>query len=279
MKSKKAEKLKKSLKDMKKVVLAFSGGLDSTFLLKMALNAIGRDNVLAVTAKSDSFPGREYKHAKELAKTLNASFITINTKETKNEKYLKNPVNRCYYCKKELFGKLISIAKKRGFYAVVDGFNYDDRKDMRYGSQAAKELGVRSPLAEARIGKQDIRRFSRQLKLSTWNKPSFACLASRLPYHHRITKKKLNNINKAEEFLYKHGFEQVRVRAHDNIARIEITNNDIKRLSTNKNLRKKIVNKLKQSGFSYITLDLAGYRTGSMNEVLTTDSSRKGRMR
>ncbi len=279
MKSKKAEKLKKSLKDMKKVVLAFSGGLDSTFLLKMALNAIGRDNVLAVTAKSDSFPGREYKHAKELAKTLNASFITINTKETKNEKYLKNPVNRCYYCKKELFGKLISIAKKRGFYAVVDGFNYDDRKDMRYGSQAAKELGVRSPLAEARIGKQEIRRFSRQLKLSTWNKPSFACLASRFPYHHRITKKKLHKINKAEEFLYKQGFEQVRVRVHDNIARIEITNNGIKRLSRDKDLRKKIVNKLKQSGFSYVTLDLVGYRTGSMNEVLTTDSSRKGRMR
>ncbi len=268
MKSKKIEKLKRILKDMKSVVLAFSGGLDSTFLLKMALSAIGGENVLAVTAKSDVFPEREYKSAKELAKKLNAGFITIHTKEMKNSTFLKNPVNRCYYCKKELFTQLISIAGKKGFNVIIDGFNYDDRKDMRYGSRAAKELGIRSPLDEARIGKDDIRIFSRALQLPTWDKPSFACLASRFPYHHKITKEKLKKVDMAEDFLYKRGFKQVRVRAHNNIARVELANDDIKRLLSNQHLQKDITRRLKQLGFFYVTLDLEGYRTGSMNEEI-----------
>jgi uncharacterized protein len=267
-KSGKLARLKKRLKSMKKVVIAFSGGVDSTFLLKMALDILGKDNVLAVTAKSITFPKREYVHAKRLAQKLDSDFITINTKEIEGDIFFKNPINRCYYCKKNLFGRLVSIAEKKGFNHVIDGFNYDDKKDLRYGSQAAKEFGVRSPLAEARIGKEDIRKFSRKLNLPTWDKSSFACLASRFPYYHEITKKKLRVIDKAEEFLYECGFKQVRVRMHDDIARIELMGNDVKGILLNQVLQKNIVKQLKQLGFSYVTLDLEGYRSGSMNEVL-----------
>lgn len=268
MKSKKMQKLKRALRSMNRVVLAFSGGLDSTFLLKTSLDTLGKNNVLAVTAKSEAFPKREYDCAKELACKLAASFVTIYTKEVENKTFLKNPIKRCYYCKKELFKRLIDIAKKRNFDFVIDGFNHDDKGDLRYGKQAAKELGVRSPLAEAGIGKKDIRRLSRKLHLPTWDKPSFACLASRFPYHHRITKKKLKKVDKAEEILYNYGFEQIRVRMHNDIARIELSSQDIKRVLLNPRLKKNIIKRLKQLGFSYITLDLEGYRTGSMNEVL-----------
>lgn len=273
MKSKRMQKLKQILKDMRRVVLAFSGGLDSTFLLKIALDTVGMDNVLAATAKSETFPKREYESAKKLAQKLKANFITVNTKELENDSFLGNPVNRCYHCKKELFRKLYSIAEKRGFDFVIDGYNYDDRGDLRYGSWAANELGVRSPLAETRIGKKDIRRFSRKLNLPTWNKPSFACLASRFPYHQKITKETLRKIDKAEDFLYKCGFKQVRVRVHDKVARIELNSNEIKRFLANQKLRKNIANRLKKLGFLYVTLDLEGYRTGSMNESLTSEPS------
>lgn len=249
-------------------MLAFSGGLDSTFLLKIALDALGEDNVIAVTARSLTFPKREYNSAKALAQKLASTFITINTREAKNRSFLKNPINRCYYCKKELFMRLIHIAKRRGFNFVIDGFNHDDRKDLRYGKRAAREFGVRSPLAEACMGKEDIRRLSHQLGLPTWDKPSFACLASRFPYHHKITKSTLRKIDKAEEFLYQCGFKQVRVRAHKDIARIEVPTEDTKRILSNQALQKDIVKRLKRLGFSYATLDLEGYRTGSMNEVL-----------
>ena len=268
MESRKKQRLKKILKGMKRVVIAFSGGTDSAFLLKISIDTIGSTNVLAVTAKSETFPQREYRAAKELAGRLSANFMAIRTKEAKNEAFLKNPLNRCYHCKKELFARLISIAKKKGYNTVIDGFNYDDRKDMRYGSQAAKELGVRSPLAEAEIGKNDIRRFSQQLELSTWNKPSFACLASRFPYNQRITIGKLKKVDRAEELLYEYGFKQVRVRVHKNIARIEVTDDDMRRLLPARRLRKDIADEMKQLGFSYVTLDIEGYRSGSMNEVL-----------
>ena len=260
---------------MRKIVLAFSGGADSAFLLKIALDILGRDNVLAVIARSETFPKREYNCAKKLARKLNANFITINTREAKNKIFLKNPINRCYYCKKELFNYLTDIAKEKSCNFVIDGFNYDDRKDMRYGSRAAREFGVRSPLAEAHIGKEDIRRFSHQLGLSTWDKPSFACLVSRFPYHHKITKNKLKKIDKAEEFLYNHGFKQVRVRVHNDIARIELSGKDIGRILLDQMLQKDIVARLKQLGFLYVTLDLEGYRTGSMNEVLRKAQRRK----
>ena len=253
---------------MDRVVLAFSGGVDSTFLLKISLDILGKDNVLAVIAKSESFPKREYNNAKALAQKLTANFITIKTKETDDRTFIKNPVNRCYYCKKELFKQLNFIARKKGFNAVIDGFNRDDKKDFRYGKQAARELGIRSPLAEAQMGKREIRCISRRLRLPTWNKPSFACLATRFPYHHGISKEKLRKIENAEELLHREGFGQIRVRAHDEIARIELSGSDIKRLSYNTKRRRSIVKRLKQIGFLYITLDLEGYRTGSMNEVL-----------
>jgi uncharacterized protein len=268
LKSGKIQRLKQILKEMKRVVLAYSGGVDSTFLLKTALDTLGRDNVLPITAKSDTFPKREYKLAKDITKKFGIKLVTIHTKELENETFIKNPINRCYYCKKELFKQLLSIARRKRFNFVIDGSNYDDRMDIRYGSKAARELGVRSPLAEARIGKKYIRRLSHQLHLPTWDKPSFACLASRFPYHHRITTKELKNIDKAEEFLYQCGFKQLRVRVHNEVARIEIARNEIKRLTLNERLLEKITKKLKQLGFSYVTLDLEGYRTGSMNEVL-----------
>lgn len=249
-------------------MLAFSGGVDSAFLLKVSLDTLGRDNVLAVIAKSDTYPKREYVFAKKLARRLSANFITIDTKETESSSFLKNPINRCYYCKKELFQQLHNISDKRNFGCVIDGYNYDDRKDLRYGNRAAKELGARSPLDEAYIGKDDIRRFSRRLNLPTWDKPSFACLASRFPYHNRITKKRLREIDGAEDFLYKCGLKQVRIRTHDAVARIEVDNNDINRILSDNKLKKKIVRRLKQLGFLYVTLDLEGYRTGSMNEGL-----------
>ncbi|MCG2705596.1 MAG: ATP-dependent sacrificial sulfur transferase LarE [Candidatus Omnitrophica bacterium] len=252
---------------MDKVVVAFSGGLDSTLLLKVALDTLGRENVLAVTAKSATYPEREHKSALKLMQKLKAHGMTIHTKETANAAFLRNPVNRCYYCKKELFGRLAAIADKGGFLYVIDGFNRDDKNDLRFGAIAGRELGVRSPLAEAGIGKRELRAYSRKLGLSTWDKPSFACLASRFPYGDRITRAKLGMINRAEEALQRQGFKQVRVRIHGKIARLEVLPDNIKRFSDMR-LRKAVISALRKLGFSYITLDLEGYRTGSMNEVL-----------
>ncbi len=268
MRNNKLLKLKKLLTGMKRVVIAFSGGLDSVFLLKAAIDTLGRKNVLAVTAKSATYPEREYMNALKTGRELRAKHLTIYTGEAKNKTFMKNPVNRCYYCKKELFGRMKSIAAKKDFRYILDGFNADDKKDLRFGSIAAREMGVRSPLAEAGMLKKDIRIFSKRLGLSTWDKPSLACLASRIPYGRAITSGDLKKIDAAEAFLERCGFRQVRVRAHGNIARIEIPAGDIKKFLTKK-MPKKASAKLRGLGFSYITLDLEGYRTGSMNEVLT----------
>ena len=261
----KFEKLRKILADMRSVVIAYSGGLDSTFLLKAAVDMLGKNNVIAVTARSETYPESEYEEARRLAKRIGAKLLVIRTKELESKRFRSNPVNRCYYCKKELFGKLSDIRKRRGLSYVADGTNYDDLKDIRHGMKAAQELGVRHPLLDARITKDDIRRFSRMLKLSTWDKPSFACLASRIPFYNTISKRDLGRIGKAEDHLRRLGFSQVRVRLHKDIARIEIYGRDF-RLALQPAVKSGIIRRLKRFGFKYVTLDLEGYRTGSMHE-------------
>lgn len=264
-KNTKLSKLKSILKSFRCVVVAYSGGVDSTFLLKMAVDTLGQKNVLAVTARSETYPYSEYKEAKRIAKALGARHLTIHTSELKIKGFKSNPVNRCYYCKTELFKKLDNIRKKGGFNYVLDGTNYDDLKDIRYGRFAAKEIGVRSPLLDARIAKDEIRHFSKGLGLSTWDKPSFACLASRFPSSNTITKENLFRIDAAESYLRKLGFKQVRVRLHKDIARLEFYKEDFSRILS-ETICKRIVARLKRLGFRYVSLDLAGYRTGSMNE-------------
>ncbi len=264
MDRKKINKLKKILEDMGSLIIAFSGGVDSSFLLKVAENVLGK-NAIAVTAKSLTYPKRELKDAKRIARSLNCRQIIIDSNELKIKEFRNNSKNRCYFCKKELFLKLISIKNKYKFNFVVDGTNYDDLNTFRPGLKALKELGIRSPLAEAGMTKEEIRKYSRMLNLSTWNKPSFSCLLSRFPYGEEISKFKLEKIEKAESFLHSLGFRQVRVRYHHPIARIEIEKEEIPKILQS-NIREKMIKKLKKIGFEYITLDLEGYRSGSMDE-------------
>ncbi len=267
----KFKSLKKSLKKMGKVLIAFSGGVDSSFLLKVALDTLGKENVLAVTADSETYPRAELKEASDLARDLglDGRHRIIQTSEFKIKKFSENPPDRCYYCKLELFSKLKRIARENKITYVLDGSNYSDRDDFRPGRKAIKKLKVRSPLLESELTKEEIRALSKKLKLPTWNKPAFACLSSRIPYGEKITLEKVSRIEKAESFLRSLGFLQLRVRHHNKIARIELDPKEFKRLM-NEDLRKKIYGKLKGLGFSYVTLDLLGYRTGSMNEVLST---------
>lgn len=263
----KIEKLAGILKKMGRVVVAFSGGVDSSFLLKMAKDILQDGNVLAVTAVSETYTSSELKQAKRFAKELGTRHKIIFTNELKNKNFTKNPIDRCYYCKKELFRNLDEIAKDKGFDYVLDASNTDDVKDYRPGAKAKKEFRVRSPLIEAGFSKDDIRRHSRRLKLETAGMPSMACLASRFPYGEKINKEALIKIETAEDFIKRQGVSQVRVRCHNNIARIEVEKEDIKRF-VNKKFCDKITKRLKQLGFKYITLDIEGYRTGSLNEVL-----------
>lgn len=258
--------LRKILEDMNSVVVGFSGGVDSTFLLKVA-NDVLKDKVIAVTASSSTFPQREMNEAINFAKQNNIKHMIIKSEELDIEGFSKNPKDRCFYCKKELFSKFIDIAKDNEYEYVIDGSNADDTKDYRPGMRAAKDLGVRSPLLEANMTKEDIRILSKNMNLPTWDKPSFACLSSRVPYGEEITKQKLNMIESSEEFLLKLGFKQVRVRHHGDIARIEVAPEEREKLF-NIEVMDIISDRLKEIGFKYVTLDLTGYRTGSMNEVL-----------
>lgn len=262
----KLKKLQGILKSMGSVVVAFSGGVDSTFLVKVSKDILG-DNVLAVTASSLTFPEREMNEAVEFAKKVGARHMVIKSEELEIDGFSKNPKNRCYYCKRELFSKITDIAHQEGLKFVVDGSNADDTGDFRPGMTAARELGIRSPLLEAELTKNDIRQLSREMGLETWDKPSFACLSSRVPYGQEITPEKLKMIDEAEQFLLDLGIRQVRVRHHGDIARIEVARDERKKLFDT-DIMDGISKKLKEIGFKYVTLDLEGYRTGSMNEVL-----------
>ncbi|MBU3188102.1 ATP-dependent sacrificial sulfur transferase LarE [Clostridium bowmanii] len=263
----KFQKLKDNLKDLGSVAIAYSGGVDSTFLLKVAADVLG-DSVIAITAKSSTYPEREFKEAVKYIEGIGAKHIVIISEELEIEGFAKNPVNRCYYCKKELFSKIRKVADDNNINAVLDGSNADDVSDFRPGMKAARELEVISPLKDAGFTKNDIRVLSKKLGVPTWNKPAFACLSSRFPYGNEITVEKLSMVERAEQFLMDLGFRQIRVRHHEDIARVEV-NAEEREKFFNIELMDKVGNELKSIGFKYVTLDLLGYRTGSMNEVLS----------
>ena len=266
--SEKINELMSCLESYGSVLVAFSGGVDSSFLLKAAVDFLGSDRVLAVTASSEAYPDHERKDARKLAEKLGARWITIQSSETSNPNFRENPSDRCYFCKKELFRDLNELANREGITKVADGTIQDDSEGHRPGTRAAEELGIASPLREVGLSKDEIREFSKRVGLETWDKPTFACLASRFPYGEEITEEKLRRVGSAEEFLLKLGIEQFRVRHHGDIARIEVLRSDFDRML---NFREEIVARLKELGYDYVTLDLEGYRTGSMNESLTLE--------
>ncbi len=266
LRHKKLEKLKDYLKSLKSIAVAFSSGVDSTFLLKTAHEVLG-NNVIAVTAESASFPKREKKEAEEFCIKENIRHFLIKSEELLIEGFKQNPPNRCYLCKSNLFKEIKNLAKKENIDEVVEGSNTDDNNDYRPGLQAIAELAIKSPLRYAGLSKDDIRILSKEIGLPTWNKPSFACLASRFVYGEEITEEKLNMVDKAEQLLLDLGFNQVRCRIHEKMARIELNPEEFNKI-LDSTIRDEIYSEYKKIGFTYVTLDLKGYRTGSMNEPL-----------
>ncbi len=262
----KYDKLKEIIKDLESVAVAFSGGVDSTFLTKVSYDVLG-DDAVAVTAKSSTYPSREFKEAKELAEQIGIEQLVFTSEETDIDGFANNPPNRCYFCKHELFSKVEKLVLDRDINYVLDGSTFDDLDDFRPGMKAADELGVVSPLKDAKLRKDEIRELSKKLDLPTWDKPDMACLSSRFPYGEEITEAKLAMVEKAENFLRDLGFRQLRVRHHGEIARVEVAPKEREKFFELK-VMDQVATKLKEIGFDYVTMDLAGYRMGSMNEVL-----------
>jgi uncharacterized protein len=262
----KYKRLIEIIRGLGSVAVAYSGGVDSTFLAFAARETLG-DDAIAVTAKSETYFEEEGEAAAQNASGIGIEHIVIETSELGIPGFKENPPDRCYHCKKELFEKIFKIARGRGIKHIADGSNADDVDDFRPGMRAAAEMGVRQPLREAGLTKEDIRFLSKERGLPTWSKPAMACLASRFPYGEEITAGKLKRVGEAERFIRGMGFRNVRVRSHGNIARVEIGNEELVRVLEG-DTRKSIADKLKVLGFIYIALDMEGFRSGSMNEVL-----------
>jgi pyridinium-3,5-biscarboxylic acid mononucleotide sulfurtransferase len=269
---KRLEKLEGIIALYGSALVAFSGGVDSSLALAVAARALPKERVLAVTSNNETYLPSELGLAEAFVRFLEVEHLVVNTRELDDPNYADNPANRCYFCKSTLYSDLKALAREKGYACVVDGANKDDEGDYRPGRKAAKELEVVSPLAMAGLGKAEVRELARHLELPTWDKPALACLSSRFPYGQKITPEKLAQVARAEEFLRRQGYEQVRVRHHGEIARLEVGPAELERAFRE---REEISAELKAAGFLYVTLDLTGYKPGSLNAALEQPGKKK----
>ena len=270
----KYKSLQEILKELGKVVVAYSGGVDSTYLLKAAVDTLGAENVLACIGVSASLAQSQYDRAIESAKVIGATVLETQVDEVEDNNYAANKADRCFHCKSHLYGLLVDIAKEKGYNGVVCGSNFDDKDDFRPGNRAAKVFGVHCPLMDAELTKPDIRELSRQVDLPTADMPASPCLASRVVYGLQVTEQRLKQVEEAEDFLRSLGLVEFRVRHHDTVARVEVNPEDIEKVTTEP-ARSQIVEKLKSLGFKFVTVDLQGFRSGALNETLSEQQKQK----